>query len=388
MTSRNLDRLLIHPYEKKGASRHVEQTVQSVLDKQDVASQTLKNSNAWLDSHFPDTISGRYRKATRKVQIALGTMGHLAAQNAMPKLIKKYESSGSLSATDEIPTDRFNTFNDFSQLPPSVQEAYHTSYWLIEACNEMQTFLEATNHPLLDYYDTNNTHRHHTWQQWREGPGHNRWPTHRNMESLVDTFTDSILKNTQLCVSLMSSKAIHCMLTTNRLDISSDELGIVAGESIDKMHRHSSPERHLSWEPDWKKRHKDMGYNKKNTPFDGAEALLQCPVSNVIKPNRYAASAEGSLMMQDSDFVQHELLRHNPVAASGACSGNVFYRPSGTHREAARHFFEITGFHPDNGDCFSVAGLALVMSHVALRTILLPAFDINRQKEGIFIADQ
>jgi hypothetical protein len=397
MTEKNRDRLLIKPYEKKGESLHVEQTIQSILDHPDMVGQTLENSNAWLDNHFPDTVSGKYKNTSRRVQIALGAMGHLAAQRAIPKLIENYESSGSISAPEDIPADFFDAYLEPSmhwhQASNAAIESHRISYWLIEACNETQELLEDTKHslhPLLDYFSSSNKSRYLAWQQWREGPGRNRWPTKRQNPSisLASALNSGLIVNTELCNSLMGSRVIHYMDATGHLDITSENLAVAAAETIDKMHRHTSSNRHLGWEPDWMEEHNSIGYVRKWMPTDGTEALLQCPVGNIVKPNAFAASVEGASMMQDPDFVQHELLRNHPVAASGVCSGNVFYRPSMEHREEARHFFEITGFHPDNGNCFSVAGLALVMSHVALRTILLPAFDENRQKEGTLIVDR
>ncbi len=309
MTVRNLDRLLIRPYEKKSAALHVEQTVQSILDKQDVTDEILKKSDIWLDEHFSDTVIGRYKKESRKVQIALGVMGHLAARQAIPRLVDSFESTGSFLISKHISDDFLKKyFPDAKPLWPAARESYRTSYWLIGASNAIQTELKATNHPLLHYFDTANKNQYHTWQAWRNGPGRNRWPVTQSSPTklLADRFSASIIINTRLCVGIMASKAIHHMLSTNNLHTSSKDLSTITAEAIDTMHRHTSADRHLSWEPDWETQHNALGYDRKSTPTDGAEALLQCPVRKILKPNNYAASIEGALMMQDPDFVQHD----------------------------------------------------------------------------------
>lgn len=395
MTTKDYDKPLIKPYEKKGAALHVERTVQAVLDEPNSIDQTLNSSNEWLKNHFPDTISGNYKNALRKTQIAFGIMGHLAVQRAMPKLSQMLEAGGSPLVPNDIPDsffDKYISINHWQRAPRAAIESYRTSYWLLEACNEVQDNLENTSHPLhplLVYADTSMRERHSTWHRWHLGPGRNRWPSTRSnpSESLSHAVNQSFTLNMILSSSLMGANVIYHLHKTNRLDIPSKTLAAAAGEATDTLHRHTSADRHLAWQPDWEAQIESVGYTRRTLPEDGAEALLQCPIDNIVKPNAYAASIKGASMMQDPDFVQHELLRSGSVATSAACSGNVFYRPLGTHREEARHFFEVAGFHPDNGGCFSTAGVALVMAHVALRTILLPTFDENRRKEGI-IADQ
>ena len=119
------------------------------------------------------------------------------------------------------------------------------------------------------------------------------------------------------------------------------------------------------------------------TPGDGTRALLTISPSKLTLPNKFASSRDGSDIMQSPDFCLHRALQEGPISKAGLCPGNIFINQSDKDtREIARTFFNTLGMHPDNGDCYSIAGVALAMGGVTLKNVILPAYEARKRAEA------
>lgn len=154
-------------------------------------------------------------------------------------------------------------------------------------------------------------------------------------------------------------------------------------ESIEQISWHTTGNRHYGWVPDWKEREENNERLHGVPPEDGVQALAFIPPSRLTEPNNYASSIDGADMMKDPDFCQHEALRNGPVAKAGLCIGNIFLHPRDSDTiDIARCFFEALNMHSRNGECYSLASVALAMAGATLKDTILPMYEMNKETEA------
>lgn len=371
---------LIKPYHKEGLALHAEETVQALLDAPYDTPEIIKRSNHIIDSHFNSSVTGEYKKAGWRAKIGMAAVGHLVVRAAMMDILNNYQYFGSLSP----PSLTLDTLHG----APSnlIEKVDDTSFWLRHHTKHTLNAIHLPNNAyrsLYGYFKDANLSHHICQRDWRAGAGKDRWPsgeypTFDDHERLADCF----LVNGKLAVSLLCTKAIHHLVHKNS-NAGNTELYQASRASIEQISWQTSGSRHYGWAPDWREREARNEHLPGTMPRDGMTALLTIPPSQLTLPNNFMASRNGSTLMQDPDFCIHPALRDGPSAHSALCAGDTFVRQ--THRDdrdLARAFFGVLDMHPDNGDCYSLGGIALAMGGVTLKNIVLPALEVRRRKEA------
>lgn len=370
----------IRPYKKEGIALHAEETVQTLLDNTQDTSSILAHSDQIIDKHFNSGRTGEYKKTAWKLNITATTLGHLVVRNAMLDMLETHH----YFRTTAPPSLDIDTYIDRGGHSEAMAAASNSAYWL--KVHTIRTFEEISSYcshryPLYANYSANDTLYIGSLRDWRMGPGKNRWPIDDRAINPTQRMLDTFQGNIGTATSLLCAKAIHHLIHKNS-NADSQELYSAAMESVNLISWQTTGNRHYGWVPDWKERQENNDRPKGMSPHDGVQALLTIPPSKLTLPNQFASSKDGSTVMQDPNFCQHAALRDGPVIRAGLCAGNIFVTQNDRGvREVAESFFNTFGMDPRNGERYSLGGIALAIGGVALKNIILPAYEARKKAE-------
>jgi hypothetical protein len=390
----------IVPFPKIGAAADAEIAAQTVINSA-AHPGAIDNAFTMLDGQLNDRYRGKsevaeFKKAQRFRQAAITAAGFVILQTALPRMNNWYEQHLRTIIPDDVQLEpliygdaatRNAGYGGRMSLP---ERAYRTSHLLTDSSWKAFKAMEDESHPyhaLLPHVRQALSRYQSAWNIWHEGAGKDRWPYFTILPKLgnkADTFLASIFAtNVRLAVNLLASKAIsHLIYHSNGGLLDAVQLAAVLRPSVPELLRHTTIDRHVTWEPDWREREIN-GENLDNTPLDGVKALLQQPAQKILDPNEYAASRgpHGSRVMQNSDFCPHPMIAEAPLENAASCGGtlNISFAEAAGQKQS-RRFFGNMGFEPESGNKFCLAAVALAWGYRTIRREILPVYEHNMFK--------
>jgi hypothetical protein len=302
---------------------------------------------------------------------AIGLIGAVA----LPAMVAHVREHGTLMIDDNLPFDP-HAYADFGPQSMPSYRALRASNHLVSAGEVVLDDIAKRNHPYHDLYEElkyTTAEYYDAWDEWHGGPGFNRWPFYVDAKKpdARHTLLATLCLNVQLGVSLSAARAVHYLIHENR-HANAEELDAAIARTLPRTLRIASTDRHLGWFPEWPQA-LDNGQHLGNMPEDGALALLQESIDQIVSPNRYAASVGGMAVMRNRDFCPHPLVSEGAVPKAGSCAGDPWIRYSDRAKnQSAQDFFEHMGFKLAKGH-FNFAAVALAMGRRLVAEAILPA---------------